>query len=67
MRLSLPWKPNEWTEAGILKSLVKVEKVNFPQKKFLKVNFNTQRVVFREKQKITFFTKIQVNPRLKDP
>ena len=38
-------------------------KSQFPTKKvFQKVNFNTQRVVFREKQKITFFTKIQVNP-----
>ena len=36
MRLSLPWKPNQWTEAGILKSLVKVEKVNFSQKKVSK-------------------------------
>jgi len=36
MRLSLPWIPNQWTKAGILKSLVKVEKVNFSQKKFSK-------------------------------
>ena len=36
IRLSLPWKPNQWTEVGILKSLVKVEKVNFSQKKVSK-------------------------------